>query len=300
MAEMDLNTGDDLDMPGPDGETDAPDTPSEPAEGTTDTDALGDEPPSDPNDPNYKYWQGAYTRARQRDRAQVNTIQSEHQQWGEVLRNFHTDDAYALQVLRSRFPHLAAQLSLPGQAGTTPHARSQVGTTPEGKLEMLLAEQLGPDLQFLAPKLAGALHTVLHESIEAAVTPLKQETQQQQAAARKREEDALLADMDQKHPGWDTRYADDMKTLDAFLASDALMHPKFGNKYELLLRLVNPDVARIDATRQMQTAARSRLTTGRPGRQGQPNVDDEVRKAPTSADAFMLAAQAALRTLRSA
>jgi len=71
----------------------------------------------------------------------------------------------------------------------------------------------------------------------------------------------------------------------------------FGNKYQLLYRLVNPDVARIDASREMDRAARSRLTTGRSGRQSQPNVDDQILGAKTNTDAFRLAAEAAAREL---
>lgn len=270
---------------------------------TTEDDGAAQDPlqdrtgagPEDPNDPQYKYWQGAYTQARQRDREKYGTLETEHQTYAEVLRNFYTSDEYALQVLRQRFPQLANQLHMDGQARSAP--ASPQSSTQAGSLQAELEQNLGPDLAFLAPKLAAALDKVLGSRIDAAVTPLKQETQTREAAARKTQEDTILAEMDTQFPGWEARYGKDMEALDAFLASDALTHPKFGKRHELLYRLVNPDVSRIDATKRMQTAARGRLTTGRAGPPSQPTIEDDVLKAPTNQDAFMLAAQAAVRAL---
>jgi hypothetical protein len=88
-----------------------------------------------------------------------------------------------------------------------------------------------------------------------------------------------------------------MKALDAFLASDDINHPKFGNRYELLYKLANPDVARVGAIREMNKAGQSRLTTGRSGRQCQPNIEQQILSAKTNADAFELAAKAAMQSL---
>jgi hypothetical protein len=252
---------------------------------------------ADPNDPNYKYWQAAYTQTRQRERAQYGKVEAEHKQYGDVLRNFYQDDAYALQVLRQRFPQLANQLSLsggtPGQAAANTPSRGQQSSP----VVQLLEQSLGEDLAFLAPRLGPVLEQVIQHGIRSGLAPIEQQTQQQRATERKRQEDALLSSMDSDYPGWEGRYGNDMKELDAFLASDELTHPKWGNKYQLLYRLANSDHARVDAVRSIGEAARNRQTTGRPGRQSQPDPTQDILKAKTNSDAFRLAAEAAMREL---
>ena len=253
--------------------------------------------PEDVNDPQYKYWQAAYTQTRQRERQRYGQVENEHKQYGDVLRNFYQSDEYALQVLRQRFPQLAAQMTFDGTRGQTqgtPQGSSSQGSSP---LVQALEQRLGKDLAFLAPSLGPVLEEAIAAATQQAVAPLHQQTQQQQEAVRKQAEDVLLADMDSKYPGWEPRYGTDMQALDTFLGSDQLTHPKFGNKYELLLKLVNPDLARIDATRAMNQAGKSRLTTGRSGRASQPNIEAQILGAKTNADAFTLAAQAAMREL---
>jgi hypothetical protein len=253
--------------------------------------------PEDPTDPNYKYWQAAYTQTRQRERAQYGKVEAEHKQFGEVLRNFYQDDGYALQVLRQRFPQLAHQLSLGPQGMPQSIPQNTLQAQPVNPTVQLLEQSLGEDLAFLAPRLGPVLEQVIQAGIKAGLAPIEQQTQQQQAAARKSTEDALLAEMDSAHPGWEARYGKDMQELDAFLNSDALSHPKFGNKYQLLLKLVNPDLTRVDAVRSLGNAARSRLTTGRTGRQSQPDPTESILKARTNSDAFRLAAEAAMREM---
>jgi hypothetical protein len=252
-----------------------------------------EERPEDPNDPQYKYWQGAYTKTRQRDRERYGQLETEHKQYGDVLRNFYQSDEYALQVLRQRFPQLANQLSFDGTRQSqvnTPQTSSQ-----NSAIVAELEQSLGKDLAFLAPSLGPVMEKVVQAATRAALAPYEQRTQQQAEAERKRQEDSLLAQMDSTYPGWEQRYGKDMQELDAFLGGDSLTHPKYGNKYELLMKLVNPDLARIDAAKSMQTAAKSRLTTGRTGRPSQPNLEEQILATKSNADAFQLAVQAALR-----
>lgn len=263
------------------------------------TDSLFGEPPPDPNDPNYKYWQGAYTKTRQHDRQRdsqrYGKLESEHQQFGEVLRNFYTSDEYALQVLRQRFPQLASRLSLDGTL--SPGTQNGAPST-EGVLTQHLLAGLDPDLQFLAPRLGPAIEAAMQAYVGQAVRPLQQQTEQQQVATRRAQEDELLAALDSQHPGWEARYGPQMKALDDFLNSDALTHPTFGDKYSLYLRLLNPDLARVDAARSMSAASRARLVTGRAGRTSSPATEQQVLSAKNSAEAFRLAAQAAMQELR--
>jgi hypothetical protein len=273
----------------PGGQTDTPEEPGE--------DALLDKDGTvapDPTDPNYKYWQGAYTQTRQRDRERYGKLEGEHKQFGDVLRQFYQSDEYALQVLRQRFPQLATKLSLDG----TP--ASEAGTPTGGstsRVVQLLESKLGSDLAFLAPRLGPVLEEVIRASLTEAITPLHRQTEERAALDRKREEDRLLTEMDSQYPGWEPRYGSKMQDLDAFLGSDQLTHPVYGNRYQLLYKLLNGDQARIDATRAMNHAAHSRLTTGRAGRESQPNIDEQVLKAKSNTEAFMLAAEAAAREL---
>jgi hypothetical protein len=270
----------------------------EPSSSPPDTehaDTLPGDPPADPNDPQYKYWQGAYTRTRQKDRERYGQIEAQHKHYGEILRSFYNDDAYALQVLRQRFPDLASRMTR--EAG--PGAPSQdTRRTDTPSLVHELEAQLGPDLAFLAQRLGPVLETAIRSRIDGAVQPLHQQTEATRAANRKAEEDRLMAEMDATHPGWEAQYGTQMQALDTFLASDQLTHPTFGSKYQLMLRLLNADVSRVHAAREMEQAGRNRLTTGRAARTSSPDIDSQVRSAKTSADAFRLAAQAALQEIR--
>lgn len=268
-------------------------------------DVLSDGQDVDPNDEQFKHWQGVYTRTRQRDRQRYGKIEQEHQQYGEVLRNFYQSDEYALQVLRQRFPDLASRLTRDG----TPVLR-ETGTRTERAegdpgLVSMLQQHLGEDLAFLAPRLAPALEGVIAQAVRGAMQPIEARSKEQEEAVRQREaqsrreqEDALLSQMDTEHPGWEQRFGSDMQDLDNFLNSEALTHPRWGNKYQLLLQLVNPDLPRIDATRRMADAGRSRLTTGRSGRPSQSNTQELIMKARNNSEAFRIAAEQAAQELR--
>ena len=102
-----------------------------------------------------------------------------------------------------------------------------------------------------------------------------------------------MAALDAEHPGWEEKTGTDMADLDAYLASDALTHPKFGDKYTLIHRLLNPDAVRVTVAREMSNAARKRTGLGRSGR-SVPNVVKQVRNPEISnTDAFWIAAKAA-------
>jgi|SRR5919108_2360793 hypothetical protein len=274
----------------------APEAP--PAEPPPTAPEEGDEPlqgdgevPQDPAAA-HKYWQGAYTRSRQKDREKYGKLESEHGQYQQLLTRFYQDEAYAKQVLAQRFPQLAAQIV--GQPGPAPHGTP---ASPASGVTHQLQQSLG-DYGFLAPALGPVLERVIAEQVQQRLSPFEQRTQQQAEQARQAEETRLLAAMDAAHPGWESSYGTQMQELNAFLASDALTHPKFGDKYTLFYRLLNPDAARIAATREMANAARQRTGFGRSGRSSVPNVQEQVRTADTARDAFKLAAEAAMQTQR--
>lgn len=235
-----------------------------------------------------KYWQGAYTRSRQKDRERYGKMEQEYEQLKTMLTRFYQDEAYAKQVIAQRFPGQAGA----GDAGRGSPARDQQAAGLTARLQ----QKLG-DFAFLAEGLGSALEEELEARVQARLQPFEQRITQQTEQSRRQQEDELLTAMDGQYPGWEETYGAHMRELDAFLASDALTHPRFGNKYELYYRLLNPDVARIAAQRAQQEAGQRRTSLGRTGRRSMPNLDDTVRKAESSGEAFRAAARAALEEL---
>ena len=271
-----------------------PEDDAEPEDDTSDEEsedetlqAEGDEP--DDLESARKYWQAAYTRSRQKDRERYGKVEQEHQQYQQLLANFYQDDNYAMQVIRQRFPQLANQISQNGQGQQTP-------TPSDNNVSSELTQQLQQgEFGFLGSEFGPAIERYVNERIqqevEKRVGPIEQRSQQQIESERQAEEKRLLAEMDGKYPGWEENHRTDLEELDKFLASDRLTHPKFGNKYEVYYKLINPDAARSEAIEAMQNAAKRRTSFSRSGRGSVPNSSEQVRKAQSNRDAFMLAAK---------
>jgi hypothetical protein len=230
----------------------------------------------------FKRMQGAFTRRMQQSR--------DAERKAAVVDRFYSDPAYARAVIAQIAPQLGLSFS---STGTPPSPGTPVASpTPASSqdLSAQLAAELGPDLAFLAQPLGQVLQRVLAQQVHTAVAPLEHRTQAQHQAARKREEDQLMAALDASHPGWEDEYGDRMRALDDFLMSDDLTHATFGNKYELYLRLLNPDAARIEAARGMQAAGRRRVGTGRPTG-SRTNIMDVIRKTRDPEQKWQIAAR---------
>lgn len=282
----------DIDLESPDtdlgADTDGPEMTDEPGDGDA-LQAEGEEPAD--AEAARKYWQGAYTKSRQKDRERYGELESEHTQYKNVLAQFYQNDDYARQVLAQRFPQLASQIQ--GQSGQASPAGESSQTGQSSGLVGRLQQKLG-EFGFLAEGLGSALEEEIESRVQARVGPLEQRTAQHTESQRKAEEDKLLAEMDGKYPGWEDSFGAQMRELDDFLGGNALNHSRFGNKYELYYRLLNPDAARSDAIREMGNAARRRTGLSRTGRSSAPNIGDQIRKAESNADAFALAAKSAM------
>jgi len=239
-----------------------------------------------------KFWQGVYTKSRQADRAKYGKMSEEHQQYQQVLANFYKDDKYALQVISERFPQLAKLLG--GALGQPATAGSQSASH---SVADQLQQNLG-EYGFLAKALGPVIERIIEERVSTRVAPVEHVLTQQAAQRRTTEENELLTAMDGKYPGWEEAYGGEMQALDEFLGSDALTHPKFGNKYELYYRLLNPDVSRIGAARGMLDAARRRSGVSQGSGRATPNLAEQISKAASPRDAFRLAAQAAMENSR--
>lgn len=270
--------------------------PGEMTEGDGGAAATGDEVPTlgqEPGDDDpvgqaaYRHWQGVFTRHREKDVSDTRKLRDEHAQFSGVLAQFNNDDQFAMDVIRRRFPHLADSL----QSGAAQPAQGSQEST---NVSDLLRSNLGEDLSFLAPALAPALEAIVAKLVGDKVAPISQQITAQSNETRRREEDRLMAEMDGINENWRERYGNEMKELDEFLGSDQLSHPKFGSKYQLYHRLLNPDTARIDAARSMGDAARSAVRTGRTGTASVPNTIQQMAKASSDRDAWAIATRAAI------
>lgn len=225
----------------------------------------------------FKQMQASFTKRMQGFRAKEKELAGVTEKAALVDR-FYKDPAYALQVMNQIAPQLGVTLSRGTGTATGQPANPATSAVSTESITDLLTQKLGPDLAFLAPALAPAIEHVVQHQTRAAIAPLEQRAVAQTQQQREAEENALMAQLDTEHPGWEETYGADMQALDAYLASSALTHPKFGNKYALYLQLLNPAAARAGAVRDMQTAARNRVSTGRPGRPAASNVIDSIRK----------------------
>ncbi len=140
-----------------------------------------------------------------------------------------------------------------------------------------LEHHLGPDLAFLAPRLAPALERAIQVGVRAGLQPYEESAQQQRREAYQGKLDAARAKMDKKYPGWEQH---DQTMLNAYkwLISGELEHPEFGDKHELLYQLV-----------------KSKLAPEQPSRPA--NIEKQVASAQTNDAAFEIAVEAAMREL---
>lgn len=228
----------------------------------------------------WKRMQAAFTKGRQKDRETARALQEK----AAMVDKFNSDPQFALNTVMQVAPLLGIRLE-PMHPGTPtpPSGTPGQGGLTEDALTKLLQDKLGPDVAFLAPALAPALLNVVKDVSQAAMAPLQQQlegqTRQQQLAAiqaREAEENALMQALDARMPGWEEEYGEQMQALDAFLGSDQLTHPQFGNKYELYLRLLAPGLSRVEAVKEVQRASRNGIRTGRTGGQTQSSLVQQI------------------------
>ena len=241
-----------------------------------------------------QHWHRAFTRARQADRASQGDIVTQHQELSEMFNKFYRNEEYAKHVIAQRFPHLAGQLNRTEQPASGSQSGSTTGIT------ALLQQGLG-EYGFLANAIGPVLEQVIDQQVNARVaervTPLEQRTNQQFKQQRDREETELKSALDGKFPGWEEQFGAQMRELDDFILSDALHHPKFGSKYEIYHRLLNPGADRVKVAREMQEAGQRRSGLSQTTRTTRPNIMETVRKAPSNHDAFRAAVQGALEEI---
>ena len=197
----------------------------------------------------------------------------------QLVERYRTDPTF-----RRQFVEQAAQEM--GLVGTGPRATTQAGNL----LVQAIEQQLAPELKWLAPSIAAA-QSVLHQQT---IAPLLQQQQAERQTRMNTEWGQVVNELSTKYPGWEA-HEDTISDLVDFFKSDSLSHPTFGSKLELLYRLATADAgATANAARRMGEGVRQRVISGQSARQTVPNIEDRVRDAKSTKDAFRIAAQGAI------
>lgn len=205
----------------------------------------------------------------------------------ELVDRFYADPAYAEQVMQQR----ASQL---GYSMTRAEARAAVQASSNGvqapeELIRTVEQSLSPELKFMAKHLADAAWAAQQQT----VAPLVQRQQAKEQQDRSAVYDDLAEELSESNPGWE-EHEDEMHDLLNFLASPEMKSRQYGSKLRLLYDLVTRNASAIsEATSRMNSAARNRIGTGQVTRTSVPNVEDQVRKAKTTQDAWEIAKRAA-------
>lgn len=227
--------------------------------------------------PHWKRMQASYTKKMQavaRDRDKV-----------QLVDRYRSDPDFAKQFMQQELQRMG--IGAPAQ----PQQPSGQRGAPPPQFIDALAEKLPPELRWMAPAMAEATYA----SVAHLTAPMLKDNQDRQREERTNEWDALAADLSQRQPGWEA-HEEDMLAIHDFLQSSKLKHPVYGSKLDLLLNLVTGNAAATQrAISRMSDAGRQRTTTGQPSRTTIPNIADRVRKAPSNASAWKLAADAAIQ-----
>ena len=232
--------------------------------------------------PIFKKMQGAYTRKMQ-DIARVR-------EQAEVVERFYNDRNFAFQTLAQWAAQNGYQIAPVGQQ-IAQQQQMQAGQT--SPIAEALKKNLPQELQWMAESQAPAIEAAVKNLLSPVVQQLAQHTQTTQQAARESEWDRHAAELSNVAPGWE-EHEQEMSEWYDFLTSPAMNHPKLGSKLQVLYNLVTGNAATTaKVVKDMQRAAKNRpsssSTTGRTAS----NIQDRVRGAKSSQDAFALAAQAA-------
>lgn len=269
-------------LPSDPGGTPAGDTPA-PQPRATETPAESFINPSDlPPElkPHWSRMHRAYTKALEKAKTSGG---GEH---AATIQRFWNDPDYATQVIQQRAQQLGYSLT---KAEARAIAAQGGGAAAGGDPGDLPAE-----LSWMRPFLEKAIQS----GVERRLQPIQQHARTQEVSAKTAEYDDLATELAETAPGWEA-HEDDMSSLLSFLQGPALRDRRWGSKLALLHALVTGQGHAVATlARRTADAARSRSTTGQPGRTVAPNLSEQIRKAPSQNDAWKLAEQAGLEEAR--
>lgn len=222
----------------------------------------------------FKRMQAAFTKQMQKYRIAKDAEQ--------IVQRFNTDADFARQTILQRAAQLGMTLGNPGAPSGPP-----VSSTMPPQLVEAVKANLSPELQWMAPALAASQWA----GMQMALQPIQENQARTAQYSANQEREAAEMQLSEKVPGWE-QHEDEMNHLQAFLASPKLTDRRWGNKLELLHRLVvGNGQATAEAARRMAQAVRSRNPAGSPTAMLQPNVSEQVTKATTNQDAWSAAAK---------
>lgn len=226
----------------------------------------------------WKRMQGAYTKQMQKF-AQARDAAS-------IVQRFNSDPEFARQTILQRAGQLGLNIAQSGQQPGMPNGSAKM---PAELVEAVKAN-LSPELQWMAPALAASQWA----GMQMALQPLAQQQEQTIRSTRDQEYDTMAAQLSEKAPGWE-QHEDDMTHLLTFLQSPKMTDRRFGNKLELLHRLVAGEgQATAEAARRMGQAVKSRTVAGQPMATPMPNIAELVRKPKNTQEAWDIAAKHAM------
>ena len=232
--------------------------------------------------------QGAYTKDRQERKAAYEAAQT--------VQRFYSDPAYADQVMQARAAQLGYQLVKPGQGNGPPSAANGQANTVPSELVNDLKTAFGPELGWMAEKMAPAIYGYTQRMLQ----PLQQQTQQTARQTLEAEFEKAESEMDAKYPGWDAK-EQDLSALLGWLQNGKPMHPTYGNRYEALLKLhdvLNGNAIGTQAAlQQMRTAARNKIGTGASGPTPEVDFTKQIREEPNRRKSWDLIVKQAEATL---
>lgn len=235
----------------------------------------------------WKKMQASYTRKMQDIKGARDAL--------DLVNRFNSDPEFAAQVLQQRAAQLGLSLNRMGtssgaQTSTFPAQHGE----PPAEFVAAMQAQFPPELAWMAPMQAKAWWAANQQ----AMAPIMERLREQETSRSEDEWQRVESDMDEKYPTW--RDDEDLLAeMATFLRGNALRHPRFGNKLELIWKALKGEAFGVaEATRRMSAAGRNRVSTGSNGRQMVDNVKDRVMQAKTATEAFRLAAEAAAQELK--
>lgn len=296
MDELDSGTATDtapqgLDSPEPTGDALASATPAVETPAATQEESFID-PSQLPDEikPHWKRMHAAYTKTREE-------LKSGRQAYSEVQR-FYSDLEYQQRILEQVATQRGYKLVRLGEQQTAqPSVTSQQPAGQAPGLESLtqrIEARLPPELKWMAKSQA--------EAILEGLQPLIQERQAEKQSSKAQEYQAAEEELGTKFPGWEAE-EENMSELQGFLQSNAIRHPKFGNRLEVLYKatqLLNGHQGHVvqDYSKRIADAARSRTVSSNASKPSLENYQERIRKAPNQRDAFAIAAQVGMEEAR--
>lgn len=226
------------------------------------------------------------------------TVKQPLEQKAQMVDRFYNDQGFARQLMVEYAAKNGLQILPIGQQsnGQQPQLQQRTNGGPPPEVVDRVKNALPPELQWMAEPLAAAGLASSEHSMkpfqERDQQFLQAQQQQKQAQIDQSYEDAA-AELREKAPDWEQK-ENDLTQLWDFLTSSNMKHQKFGNKLELLWNMLNGNAtATAEATKRMTSAVRNRSSSSMGSTRTVNNLQDRIRQAPNSRQAFRMAAEAA-------